>query len=496
MDRSRDGKHFKAKRAKAMTASLTLEEYLNYFLCPGEKSQNEKAKSCLLVATVYQSEKSGSENMIYARKMIGGKSLDPFNCFTKDMTGSNREGGLVDQSSVTVELMSSRSPSNAGAEQLQGFLEYCKKHSIKVNINFSFVQPFSWDNKFNREGLHNLYEKGVKLKILSFQQVINCMMRDLSDSLESLDQLETCRGTLTLDAHTLRRAISNFQDVLVVDNDGYYNEHNRRLQEILGYQNGVAIQKASQREEMNGFSLNTYRDYFLLQNSDEIWAKFKVNLRKQGEGITQEESLFEKVYSMEGSENNGKSNQNKVHLMGSHLWKLVGDNVTLNELANHREIVIQIMVVISEYPDRMGFCASLRRLQHDLMERIQDAGLQRVRVESSIRYAMDESATVSPNSSIASPSSSLHEEGGTHTTAECMHLQDILLDMLEDVEDNFKLLGRVEYDGRAVVRLDKSALSSALGLVNKAIRIHVDGTEHSMNGNFDDRYAEAANLAL
>jgi len=115
--------------------------------------------------------------------------------------------------------------------------------------------------------------------------------------------------------------------------------------------------------------------------------------------------------------------------------------------------------------------------------------LLQVRVESTIRYAMyllsdDQFKQTNEGT-----------QGGGHSTVrkECLHVQDILFDMLEDLEDNVKQLGSTDFGRGANLKIDKSSLSCALGLLNRAIRIQLDdGPVFSMNSDFIDAYAEHA----
>jgi len=77
---------------------------------------------------------------------------------------------------------------------------------------------------------------------------------------------------------------------------------------------------------------------------------------------------------------------------------------------------------------------------------------------------------------------------------ECMHIQDILFDMLEDLEDNLIRLGKVDFQRGANISIQRPALSSGMSLLNKAITVRTDdGYNHSMNSDFTDVYAESVN---
>lgn len=60
------------------------------------------------------------------------------------------------------------------------------------------------------------------------------MINDMQDNLESLDELETCRGTISIDYYMLKRAVAKFRDALASNNDRYYCDNEDKLREILG----------------------------------------------------------------------------------------------------------------------------------------------------------------------------------------------------------------------------------------------------------------------
>ena len=116
-------------------------------------------------------------------------------------------------------------------------------------------------------------------------------------------------------------------------------------------------------------------------------------------------------------------------------------------------------------------------------------------MESTVRYAMSVSpdSDASENSSVQS---SRVEADRQHSmvVSECMHIQDILFDMLEDLEDNLVRLGKEEYERGIEVNVEKMTLSSAMSLLNKAITVRTeDGQLHSMNSDFIDEYAHTIN---
>ena len=75
-----------------------------------------------------------------------------------------------------------------------------------------------------------------------------------------------------------------------------------------------------------------------------------------------------------------------------------------------------------------------------------------------------------------------------------MHIQDILFDMLEDLEDNMVHLGTIDFGRGANIKVDKAVVSSGLGLLNKAMTIRtLDGEVYSMNSDFTDQYSDDMN---
>ena len=59
----------------------------------------------------------------------------------------------------------------------------------------------------------------------------------------------------------------------------------------------------------------------------------------------------------------------------------VADDITLNELAVYDDIIVNITVVVSEYPDRMEWNSSLQTLHRHLVERMYQAGMKKVCVK-------------------------------------------------------------------------------------------------------------------
>ena len=60
------------------------------------------------------------------------------------------------------------------------------------------------------------------------------MLNDVQENLESLDELQTCRGTICLDFYLLKRAMAKFRDALLPTSDDYYTENEQKLREIQG----------------------------------------------------------------------------------------------------------------------------------------------------------------------------------------------------------------------------------------------------------------------
>ena len=59
-------------------------------------------------------------------------------------------------------------------------------------------------------------------------------MSDLHDTLATLNQLETCRGTILIDSNMMKRAISKLQDSIMINTDSYHQDNQEKLAELLG----------------------------------------------------------------------------------------------------------------------------------------------------------------------------------------------------------------------------------------------------------------------
>ena len=96
-------------------------------------------------------------------------------------------------------------------------------------------------------------------------------------------------------------------------------------------------------------------------------------------------------------------------------------------------------------------------------------------------------------SSMQSLQSSKAEADRDHAgvVQECIHIQDMLFDMLEDLEDNLMRLGRVELGRRVNINVERQILSQGMSLLNKAISIRTEDGVYSMNSDFIDVYAES-----
>ena len=100
--------------------------------------------------------------------------------------------------------------------------------------------------------------------------------------------------------------------------------------------------------------------------------------------------------------------------------------------------------------------------------------------------------------STLSGQSSKAEADRDHACAivECMHVQDILFDMLEDLEDGMMKLGKIDYQRGARLFVDRLCLSAGMSLLNKAIGVRTEsGVTYPMNSDFADPYAESVNQA-
>jgi len=60
------------------------------------------------------------------------------------------------------------------------------------------------------------------------------MLNDVQENLESLDELQTCRGTICIDFYMLKRAMAKFRDALLPTGDDYHRENEEKLREIQG----------------------------------------------------------------------------------------------------------------------------------------------------------------------------------------------------------------------------------------------------------------------
>ena len=100
-----------------------------------------------------------------------------------------------------------------------------------------------------------------------------------------------------------------------------------------------------------------------------------------------------------------------------------------------------------------------------------------MQVEGTLRYAM--------SSDIAPPSPP--NNSSPPLSVECLHIKDILLDMLEDVQDNVERIGSLHERG-AKVRVDAKDVSDGVGLLNQAISVksHDGDRVHQMNSLFEE----------
>lgn len=79
---------------------------------------------------------------------------------------------------------------------------------------------------------------------------------------------------------------------------------------------------------------------------------------------------------------------------------------------------------------------------------------------------------------------------------ECLHVQDILFEMLEDLEDNIFHLGTIDYGRGGNLLVDKEGITRGMGFLNNAFKVKIAGKVYSMNDEFVDFYAEDMNGSI
>nr|XP_039255540.1 uncharacterized protein LOC120332373 isoform X1 [Styela clava] len=502
----------------------------------------------IMLANVYQVTKDGTDNLLYSKKITGQKNKNIFGIFVQDMMGTkarkasnildgrmsrgssisdissimsnaeNEEGVLQPNTTVSINLTSSRSPSNLGSAELIGLLDHCRQLSIRVTIHLRFAHSYTWDNKYNREGLETLHSRGVKLSPISFPQIIQNMIEDLQENIESFDEFQTCRGTIIVDRPYVNRAISELRQSLTIRSDFYQQDQQEQLAEILGKCIDIPQYKKFFTSDLpEVFSLETYREYILLQNADVEWIKIKVGTTKVKKGITKEESAYEKVVgSLEKLSLGNKGPKqperpNKLDLES--IWEKVGSKVSMGDLSECEQIVISVNVFLSEYTGRTGWVEEVTQLHNFLRDKTEDGELYKptkpipqVRVETRIRYAQCIEGPALPMQSKENTNDEYKimngYTNGYATTSfgfpkgmriECLHVQDILFEMLEDLEDNIRYVSSLDYERGANLSIDREALTRAMGLLNKSIKIKTSNGEYSMNEDFVDDYADEMN---
>ena len=109
-----------------------------------------------------------------------------------------------------------------------------------------------------------------------------------------------------------------------------------------------------------------------------------------------------------------------------------------------------------------------------------------MQVEGTLRYAM--------SSDISPPSPPHDKSPSTPLLVQCLHIKDVLLDMLEDIQDNVDRIGSCQLHERgAKVRVDAKDVSDAVGLLNQAISVKLHDGVHQMNSLFEDAFANSFN---
>jgi len=72
-----------------MAERMSIREYLTSFLLrKPEDGKESKFLQNIALIVVYKTDQYGSDEVIYTKKILGSKSIDPLVEFVKDMTGT------------------------------------------------------------------------------------------------------------------------------------------------------------------------------------------------------------------------------------------------------------------------------------------------------------------------------------------------------------------------------------------------------------------------
>jgi len=426
----------------------------------------------IMISNVYLQDK-GADILVFEHKVIE-KSANPVNSLvdklqeahknsTKHISkwggvnnllaaDSGSEACIPEKSSVSIEILANKSPNNVACEQLLKLITDWKRKSIKLSITFKYMYPHQLDNKYNKNGLKSLNQHGVKIRTVTKQQMVSRSLRDLQEQIESLHNMETCRGVLHVDVCTMRRCMDKLHDGVTC----YQEQDGRRqqLSNILESDNNK--EKPSENNENfpeATFSLPIYRDYFLLQNSDQICIKLKVSLNKvdknMQESVLHSKCSFLPVNSKSKNFINKNIMQHQEKKLCEEIWKKIGDKLTVSDIQN--EVIVSIQATVSEYPDTNGWHKSFAELHKYVQQRVNDCNLNKIKVRSVLRFATDN-----------------RQEGEKPKSEEIkierMEMQDVLMDMLEDLHDDIK---RMKYSD---VGVDDQLVCSAMGLLTRSLK--------------------------
>lgn len=123
-----------------------------------------------------------------------------------------------------------------------------------------------------------------------------------------------------------------------------------------------------------------------------------------------------------------------------------------------------------------------------------------VRVETTVKYAHSTDGPISVSSLTNGTTMAMSNEIGLTTygfpkgmKVKCLHVIDIFLDMIHDMERSLRHLGSLEYERGSNLVVEENGLQRALANIKRAITITTSDGDFGLADNFIDDYAEEMN---
>jgi len=155
----------------------------------------------------------------------------------------------------------------------------------------------------------------------------------------------------------------------------------------------------------------------------------------------------------------------------------------MTDVYQFKEIIVGFGITINEYPDDLGWCKRFFQIEKRLNERIDEMKMEKVKIESILRFATFNEA--------------IKSSGHQKFKIECLHVRDILLDMIEDLEDEMKYAANAEFGFDREIICDVSLITEGLDILNRSISVKIlDGEINPMNCNFVDEFSDEINSIL